>query len=342
MQRETCVALVGLMLATGPAAFAADPGSAERYEFTQVHMGVPFKLTLYAPDEASANRAAAAAFGRIEQLNAVFSDYDPGSEAMRLSRQAGTGSAVKVSPELLFVLSRSLALSEATDGVFDVTVGPLVKQWRRARRQRRLPKDEALQKAKSRVGRHLVRLDKEAGTVELREEGMRLDFGGIAKGYAADEALRVLRCAGINSALIDAGGDIVAGDPPPCEAGWRIGLAPIDRPDAPPERFLRIANTSVATSGDAYQFVEIDGVRYSHILDPRTGMGLTTSSSVTIIAPDGITADCLASAVSVLGPEQGIALLEQTESAAGLIVLVEGGAVRSVETKAFGTFVEQD
>ncbi len=302
-------------------------------------MGVPFTITLYACDEPAANRAAEAAFERIEQLNAVFSDYDPDSEAMRLCREAGPGTAVGVSPELLFVLSRSLALSEATDGAFDVTVGPLVKLWRRARRQRRAPQGSALESARLRVGHRLVRIDCEAGTVELLRQRMRLDFGGIAKGYAADEALKVLRRLDVESALIDAGGDIVASDAPPGEAGWRIGVAPID-PDAAPTRFLTISNAAVATSGDAYQFVEIDGVRYSHILDPRTGMGLTASSSVTVIAPDGITADSLASAVSVLGPKQGRVLVESTDAAAAFIVRLEAGQPRLHETNRFREYLE--
>ncbi|MGE4001886.1 MAG: FAD:protein FMN transferase, partial [Planctomycetaceae bacterium] len=182
------------------------------------------------------------------------------------------------------------------------------------------------------VGYEQVQLDSLTQTVTLGQAGMRLDLGGIAKGYAADEALRVLQEHGIEHALIDAGGDIVTGQPPPGADGWRIGIAPLDAPDGDPQRFLRLGNAAVATSGDASQFVEIDGIRYSHIMDPRTGLGLTTRSSVTIVAPDGIAADSLASAVSVLGPERGLKLLRSIAGTDALIVVRDDSGLRSWES----------
>jgi len=343
VRKQTWVCLVGWVAATAPVASVVASGSEERYEFSRVLMGVPFKITLYAADAPSANRAADAAYDRIAELNAIFSDYDSDSESMRLCAASRPGTPVVVSPELMFVLSRSLALSESSGGAFDVTVGPLVKLWRRAGRQRRLPADKALQEARQRVGYRLVRLDCDAGSVELLSRKMRLDFGGIAKGYAADEALRVLKRHGCGSALINAGGDVVAGDPPRGQPrGWRIGIAPVDQPEAAPKRFLRIANAAVATSGDAFQFVEIGGVRYSHILDPHTGLGLTISSSVTVIAPDGITADSLASAVSVLGSKPGMALVEITTGTAALFVEMTDASPRSSESSRFTRYLERE
>jgi thiamine biosynthesis lipoprotein len=148
---------------------------------------------------------------------------------------------------------------------------------------------------------------------------MRLDLGGIAKGFATDEALAALARNGIDRAMVNASGDMSLGAPPPGSEGWKIGIAPLDA-DEPPSRFLRLERCGVATSGDLWQFVEINGRRYSHILDPRTGMGLTERSSVTVVAPDGITADSLASAVSVLGPDRGLLLAEETEGASALVV----------------------
>ena len=144
----------------------------------------------------------------------------------------------------------------------------------------------------------------------------------MAVGFAVDEALTVLKQHGLTRVLVNGSGDMALGDPPPGEAGWRIGVAPLE-PNQPPSRFLRLAHCGVSTSGDAWQFVEIDDRRYSHIVDPKTGLGLTTRSSVTVIAPTGMAADGLATAVSVLGVEQGLALIEQTCGAACLMVCVE-------------------
>ena len=296
-----------------------------RYEFQRVRMGVPVGITLYAKDEATAKQAATAAFARIKQLDRVMSDYDPDSELMRLCAQAGKGRAILVSNDLRIVLEHSLKLSARTEGAFDVTVGPLVKLWRRARRKKQLPPSKALTAARMVTGYRFVHLDQTTPTVQLEKPDMRLDLGGIAKGYAADAALAVLKQHGISSALVDAGGDIVVGAPPPGKPGWRIGIAPLTKKDAPPSRFLTLKNAGIATSGDAWQFFEINGVRYSHIVDPKTGYGLTQRSSVTVIAADGITSDALASAVSVLGPEKGVALIDQTCGTSALVVVLKEG-----------------
>lgn len=303
-------------------AIAAPPDATEqaRYEFAQVQMGVQVRVILYAADEAHANRAAEAAFRRFEELNQVASDYQAESELMRLCTTAGRGEPQAVSPDLWLLLSTSQTVARMSDGAFDVTAGPLVRLWRRARRQGQLPSPESLQQARTRVGDHLLRLDPDRRTVELLEPGMQLDLGGIAKGFAGDEALRVVRRLGIPHALIDAGGDIVLGDPPPGTTGWRIGIAPLAAPDGPPSVYLSLANAAIATSGDAWQFVEIDGRRYSHLIDPRTGMALTERSSVTVVAGSGTWADALASAVSVLGPQRGLELIGAVDHAETLIV----------------------
>ncbi len=295
----------------------------ERYEFEQVQMGVRFKIALYARCKATANKAAESAFKRIKHLNDVMSDYDSHSELMRLCRSAKPGEPVKVSRDLSFVLGRSLELSKRTAGAFDVTVGPLVKLWRRARRRKQLPSADRLAAARNVVGYKFVRLDSQSLTVALLKPDMRLDLGGIAKGHAADEALAELRRHGISRALIDGSGDIVVGDPPPGKPGWSIQIAPLQAAANAASRNLLLCNCAVATSGDAYQFLEIGGKRYSHILDPHTGLGLTDRSSVTVIAPDGVTADSLASAVSVLGPERGLKLIEQSKGTAALIAIID-------------------
>ena len=311
----------------------------ERFEFREPHLGTIVDLTLYAPDETAANESAQAAFARIEELNRILSDYNPDSEVMQLCRTAGTGKAVSVSPELFEVLAKSIQISQATDGAFDVTIAPVVKLWRIARRQRKPPPEAQLTAARQLVGWKEIHLDSKARTVELRKTGMLLDFGGIAKGYIADQARAVLIARGIRQCLVAVAGDISAGDPPPGRDGWRIGIAPLDKPDGDPSRYVRLANCSISTSGDAFQFVEIEGIRYSHIVDPATGLGLTRRSSVTVVAPHGIDADGLATAVSILGPDRGLKLIDQSKGSAALIVLATDSGMSVTESTGFGKFV---
>ena len=313
----------------------------ERFEFTQIQMGMTFRVVLYAPDEDSANAAASAAYARIKQLNAVMSDYDPQSELMQLCRTAGLGKPVHVSRDLLAVLSRSLALSKSSDGAFDVTVGPVVKLWRKARRTKQFPAPDELAAARALVGFRKLKIDEQKGDVELLQPGMLLDLGGIAVGYAVDEALAVLTARGITSTLVDGSGDIGVSDAPPGQAGWRIGIAPLDA-DKEPSRFLILKNAAVTTSGDAFQFVEFDGKRYSHIVDPQTGLGLVDHSSVTVIARNCTIADSYTKAVSVLGPSRGLKLIDETPGAAALVVRAPRGQLESFESTRWKDYHFED
>jgi thiamine biosynthesis lipoprotein len=166
---------------------------------------------------------------------------------------------------------------------------------------------------------------------------MRLDLGGIAAGYAVDEALKALRERGITSALVNASGDVGVSDQPPGTDGWRLGVVP-DGQNGEPTRYLLIANAAVTTSGDAYQFVELDGHRYSHIVDPHTGLGLTSRISATVVAKDCITADSVATAVCVLGSERGIKFVEARPELAAMITVAEGDSVRTIESPNFAWF----
>jgi FAD:protein FMN transferase len=287
-------------------------------------MGTTFRIVLYAPDKDAAKRAADAAFARVGQLDGIMSDYKKDSELMLLCAKFAkeVGDPVKVGDDLFFVLQKAESLSKQSDGAFDVTVGPVVQLWRLARRTQQLPDAKELAAARERVGYAKVKLDPAKKTVQLTTPGMLLDLGGIAKGYAADEALKLLREKfGIKSALVAAYGDIACGDPPPGEGAWTVEIAPIAKSQKP--RTLKLANAAVSTSGDLEQFVEIAGVRYSHVLDPRTGLGLTGRRSVTVVAPNGVTADSMTKAVSVLPPERGLKLIEDTPGAATYIVVLD-------------------
>lgn len=299
-----------------------------RFEFSQRLMGISFDVSVYAPNEAVANAAVEEAYGRIRQLNAIFSDYEPDSELNRLCKTAGSGQAVKVSRELFDILQASVALSEKSSGAFDVTVGPLVRLWRKARRSRQLPTADQVASARSLVGYKMLKLDPKAGTVELTKAGMQLDLGGIAVGYACDDALKLFQARGLSRVMIDASGDILCGDPPPGQPGWIIGIAP-NMPDGPPTRHVLLKNAAISTSGDLFQHVEFNGVRYSHIVDIQTGYGLTDRSLVAVIARDCISADAWSTTVSVLGPEKGLKFIAEHKPAAALIMRTQPGKTES-------------
>lgn len=282
--------------------------SLERHEYRQTHMGMPVRIVLYASDDSTARTPARAAFRRIASLENKMSRYRSSSELNRVSARAGNG-PVRVSAALFCVLQQAQTLSRQSDGAFDVTSGPYIKLWEEVRRTGELPDSSALQTASSRVGWKHVRLQETEQTVHLRADSMQLNLGGIAKGFILDRALEVLFQQGTSRAMIEAGGDLVVGTAPPDQDGWHVQL-----PGSGPEstsRTISVTQGAVATSGDTHQFVEIDGTRYSHIVDPRTGMGLTHGLLVSIVAGDGATADALATTVSILGPEEGRAFLNR-------------------------------
>lgn len=320
-----------VVAAMARSAAGGDPANRLRFAYSQVHMGVTFKILLYAADQTTANRAADEAFALISRFDGLMSDYKRDSELSRLSAASPCPQGIHVSDPLWAVLSRAQALAAESDGAFDVTIGPMVRLWRRSRRQKELPSAARLAEAKAAVGYKFMELDPATHSVRLLRPNMRLDLGGIAMGYTVDEVLKLLAQRGITSALVDASGDIGVSGPPPGEEGWKIGVAPMV-PGGPPSRMLLLAHAAVTTSGDAFQFVEIAGQRYSHIIDAQTGLGLTDRSAVTVVAPDCITADSITKAVLVLGPKAGMELIERTPGAAALIVRAPEGRVEVYES----------
>lgn len=330
--------LLLVLVATRIPASAEEPA---RYEYQRPEMGMAFRIVLYATNQPLADTAAEAAFGRIKQLNDIMSDYDEDSELSKLSRSSGSGREVAVSEDLWFVLSRAQDLAQRSHGAFDVTVGPYVTLWRRARRQHQLPDPDRLAQARKAVGYQHMRLNPDKHSVELLVPNMKLDLGGIAKGYAIGEALKTLARQGIDRALVEGGGDVAVGDPPPGKKGWRFELSSLDVSNAPPVRFLSLRNVAISTSGDLYQRLEIDGKRYSHIVDPHTGIGLTDHSLVNVIAPESITADSLTKVVSVLGPVKGLDFIERTPNVAARIIRDPGGKVEIYESAGFARYYDQ-
>ena len=310
------------------------PGGLQRFEFKQPHMGTLFTITLYAHDETKAREASDAAFAKIFALDGMMTDYDPESELMQLC-QKPFGQPVRVSEELFAVLHKGQHLAELTDGAFDVTIGPAVRLWRRARRTETLPSPELLARARAAVGYKKLELDPVTKTVTLTVPNMQLDLGGIAKGYAADKALEILKGHGVPCALVAASGDIAIGDPPPGKRAWSIGVGALDRRQSGIAKKLLLRNAAVSTSGDSEQFVEIGGKRYSHIVDPRTGIGLTERLQVSIIAEHATDTDSFATAVSVLGVERGLQLVESQPGMAAFVLQNRDGITKVITSKSF-------
>ncbi|MCS7023933.1 MAG: FAD:protein FMN transferase [Bryobacteraceae bacterium] len=263
--------------------------SLERFEAVEPHMGTLVQIRLYARDAVAAQRVFERAFQRIRELEEKLSDYRPDSEFTRLSRSP-KGVPIPVSHDVMRVIELAQEIAQATGGAFDITLGPLVSLWREARKTKQLPEPYAVAIARQRCGYQFLRIDKRRHTVTLLRDSMLLDAGGIAKGFAASEVVRLLRSLGVSRVLVAVSGDIAVGDPPPGKAGWMI--------EAEGEVYA-LQNAAISTSGDEHQFVEIGGLRYSHILDPAIGLGLTRSKPVSIVAPEGAVADALATACSV-------------------------------------------
>ena len=272
----------------------------QKIEVESPHMGTLFRIIVYAQDqdEAAARAAIVLAYARIAELDQKLSDYKPNSELNQLCR-AAYAKPIPVSADLFEVLQVAQSISNQSNGAFDVTVGPLVRLWRQARQNQQLPAAETIATSRTHTGFHNVRLLAKNRSVKLLKPQMQLDLGGIAKGYAADQAFKVLQQAGFSRSLVAASGDIRVGDAPPDRNAWHIALDPYSKGST---ETIELINQAVSTSGSAEQSFEAGGIRYSHILDPRSGLGLTTPIAVSVIASQGIFADAWATAFSVLGP----------------------------------------
>ena len=290
-----------------------------QFEFSRIVMGAPCRVVFYAPSEESANESARAVFARLARIEEALSDWMPSSETRQLPSLAAVQTTV--GPDLASALSASLHYARTTDGAFDPSIGALTKRWRATRRDGRVPDAAELLTLRARCGWQQVQFDEATHTYAARVPGLELDFGGIGQGIGADAALEVLRERGVTSALIDLSGDIAVSDAPPGRTGWNIDL------DDPWHTKLELANAAVTTSGDRFQHMDVaadggtttptDGgttTRRSHIIDPATGEPLTTRVEVVVVARTGVEADALATALSVMGPERGLALLAKLPS----------------------------
>ncbi len=285
------------------------------------HMGTKFTIRAWVASDQTevGDEAAARAFARVAELNQICSDYVADSEINRL-RDSPFGSPVAISETLASILITAQNLSAETDGAFDVTLGPLIRQWRLSRKNTRMPRPEHLTDALARSGYRNLLIDPKVPSATLRVDGMQLDLGGIAKGCAADAALETMKASGFSRSLVAASGDIAIGDPPPGKDHWRVGIRGLESETTPDPQnklpgdltgLIALSNAAISTSGDLEQSIVIEGTRYSHIVDPKTGLGLSHRRSVSVIAPTTTESDSLATACSVLDKTAALALIKK-------------------------------
>ena len=303
----------------------AAKGPADADSGDQLVMGTFVHVVVVANDSDTAREGVAAAMKEIRRVDELMSDFKNDSDIGRANAEAAKH-PVQVSESTYEVLQRSVEFSKLTDGAFDVTVGPLVDLFRTSKKTGIAPTEEQIAAAKTKVGFEKLELDDQNRTIRFSVQGMRLDLGAIAKGYAVDEATEAAQRCGALGAMVDIGGNIRCfGWPPKGRDHWLIG---VQDPNSAVEGVggggllftLKITNASMATSGDYQQFALVQGKRYSHILDPHTGVSAEGLSSVTIITNNATDADALSTSVSVMGPQKGLALIEKFPGTEAILI----------------------
>lgn len=305
--------------------------------FKEPHMGTEFTIRSWTEEGRVEDLTLLTrkAFVRIAELNRTLSDYLPESEINELAK-APAGVPHPVSEDLFVLFEKSGKLSAETGGAFDITAGPIIRLWRMGRKNGSLPTSEQIASARARTGFHHLELDPENRTVLKKVDGMLFDLGGIAKGYAADVALTILRDGGFPQTLVAASGDIVVGEAPPGKSGWRVGIETLEiGHDLKDLETVILVNQAISTSGDTRRYLEIHGVRYSHIVSTRTGLGLTERIGASVIAPDATTSDSYATAVALLGAKEGLQFIENKRGIECQIVTLHDGQEVFTRTDGF-------
>jgi len=299
-------------------------------------MGSAFNLIIVSADSNKANHLARKSYELVDSLNHIFSNYDSSSELSKINASAGL-LPYKMSTAMLDLVQKSQYAYIQSKGAYDISIGPLSSLWRNARKAKLFPEASTVLATKKLVGLNQVKINKRLGTIFLPNANMQLDFGGIAKGYIAQWVINFLKANGIQQALVDAGGDIVMSGPPLNQQGWLIGVNLPETTDQLLNKKLQLSNCSVATSGDVFQFIEYKGVKYSHIINPLTGYGVTNLRNVTIVAKTGATADWLATACSIL-PIKEAKQLAISHQAALLITTLKNGKLVFEATPNFKNY----
>lgn len=297
-------------------------------------MGNRFEISVVADedDEGWANNCIESAVGEIQRIEKLLTTFDENSQTNKINQYAGLA-PVRVNKEVFDLIERSIKISEITQGAFDITYGSIDKQlWNFDKKMTALPSKEDAKKLVRLIDYRNVILDYQNCTVLLKESGMRIGFGGIGKGYAAERAKRLLQQNGVESGIVNAAGDLTTWGFQPDGNPWTIGIVSPDKSDLP-FSYLNITGLAVATSGNYEKFVMIDGKRYSHTIDPKTGLPVHGIKSVTIISPNAEIADAMATPVMIMGVKIGLDLINQIDGMACIIIDEEDKIYTSANVK---------
>ena len=307
-----------------------------KFSYSEIKMGSAFNLIIVSTNSNKANHLARKSYELVDSLSHIFSNYDSSSELSKINASAGL-LPYKMSTAMLDLVQKSQHAYIQSKGAYDISIGPLSILWRNLRKAKLFPDSSTVVATKKLVGLNQVKINKRLGTIFLPNADMQLDFGGIAKGYIAQWVINYLKANGIQQALADAGGDIVMSGAPLNQKGWLIGVNLPETTDELMTKKLLLSNAAVATSGDVYQYIEYKGVKYSHIINPLTGYGVTNLRNVTIIAKTGSTADWLATACSIL-PIKEAKQLAISNQAALLITTLKNGKLVFEATPNFKNY----
>ena len=303
-------------------AYSQGKAAPQLYRQSQFLLDTLVEISVLSLDEHAAHQAIGAAYTEISRIEFLLSRYAPESQISLVNQAAGKEQFIPVTQEVYAIVQRSLHYADISGGVFDITIGPVIDVWGIGTQHERIPNQEELQKLLQLVDYRKITLAPEQG-IRLSDPAMTLDLGGIAKGYAIDQASAVLRQQGVMMALVNAGGDIRCLGTKADGTPWRIGIQD-PRKSTAIIGVIHVSDAAVATSGDYERYFVQEGIRYHHLFDPATGMPARECQSVTIVAPTAEQADALATAVFVMGPERGLAFLNEQADIEGMIVRADG------------------
>ena len=309
---------------------------AKKYVFYADKMGSPFTTTIISTDSAKAALSYQKGLLLVDSLIHIISDYDSSSELSKLNAQAGL-QAMPISAFLERILVEGKKGYTQTKGQYSIAIGPLSLLWRQARKNNILPSPQAINKAKEHISCDDLFIDTIMHTAFLRYSGMRLDLGSLGKGYIAQSLVDYFKQEGFTNCMVDAGGKIVASKPKAENTPWHIGIQLPRKKIKIASDIISIQNGAIASSGDAFQYLQSKGHRYSHIINPITGYGITSPKNVTAIANNGLLADWLSTACSLLPVPEALKLADRN-GAQVYIAILKGGVVHIYKTKGFDAY----
>lgn len=309
----SCAIFLGVLFLTTPIR-----AQKQTYKEVLLLMGTRFELSVVTEDSLMARQSIDLAIAEVKRIEALISSWDPKSQTSEINRQAGI-SAVVVDKELIDLILRSKKVSQLTQGAFDISFASIDHLWKFDGSVKTLPNEDDIRASVEKINYQNIIVDQEQSTVFLKEKGMKVGFGAIGKGYAANRARVIMQQNGISAGVVNAAGDLIVWGKQQNGQPWNIGVTD------PAEKsrimgWISVEEMAVVTSGDYEQFIMIDGKRYAHIIDPRTGYPSTGIKSVTIICPDAELADALATSVFVLGKDNGMKLINQLNGIEGFII----------------------